>query len=272
MEYDATTLLRAFGLTLGAGLATGLGAAIAFVANRQNTRLLSIGLSFSAGVMLVVSFVEILPKGAERIAGKLGEPMGGWVAWLAFFIGMAVIAIIDRLVPSQENPHEVRELSELEQLQKKPDPAKLHRLGIVAALAIGIHNFPEGMATFLAGLEDPKIGISIAIAVALHNIPEGVSVAVPIYYATGSRAKAFRLSMLSGLAEPVGAALGFLVLAPFLTPPVAGALFCAVAGVMVFVSLDELLPTARVYAQGHDTVYGMLAGMAVMAASLQLAK
>ncbi|WP_372808681.1 zinc transporter ZupT, partial [Pontiella sp.] len=153
---------------------------------------------------------------------------------------------------------------------------KLMRMGLFTALAIAIHNFPEGLATFLAALEDPSLGIPIAIAIALHNIPEGISVSVPIFYATGNRRKAFVYSFLSGLAEPVGAIIAYLLLHLFvgeggvIPPQVMGILFGGVAGIMVYISVDELLPTSRAYGKGHDSLLGLVAGMVVMAISLLL--
>lgn len=141
-------------------------------------------------------------------------------------------------------------------------------MGMFSALAIGIHNFPEGLATFTSALQDPTLGISIAVAIAIHNIPEGIAVSVPLYYATGSKKKAFKWSFLSGLAEPVGATIGFLILMPFMSDVVFGVLFASVAGIMVFISLDELLPTAEKYGEHHLAIYGLIAGMAVMALSL----
>lgn len=268
----------AFGLTLFAGLATGIGSAIAFFARRTNYRLLAISLAFSAGVMLYVSFLEIMPKAQAALAQSHSERMAGWLAALAFFGGMALIGLIDYFVPGAENPHEVRAVSEVEQMRHEiaehhghsGHTGKLLRMGILAAVAIAIHNFPEGLATFLSALEDPAVGLAIAIAVALHNIPEGVSVAVPIFYATGRRKAAFGWSLLSGLAEPLGAAVGYLVLRPYLTSSVMGVLFGAVAGIMVYISLDELLPTSRAFGKGHDSLYGLLAGMGTMALSLLL--
>jgi ZIP family zinc transporter len=154
--------------------------------------------------------------------------------------------------------------------KKLPDPGKLKRMGVLTALAIAIHNFPEGLATFSSALADPALGISIAVAIAIHNIPEGIAVSVPMYFATGSRAKAFWLSFSSGLAEPLGAVVGYFLLMPFFSELTFGLLFAAVAGIMVFISLDELLPTAREYDLGHKSVYAMVAGMMVMAASLLL--
>ncbi len=260
-------VLFAFALTALAGLSTGIGSAIALFVKRTNKRFLSLSLGLSAGVMLYVSFVEILAKARESLSAALGEEPGTWVAVGTFFGGLIVAALIDRLIPAVHNPHEARPV---EALQRKPDQKKLARMGLLTAIAIAIHNFPEGLATFGAALTDPTIGLSIAIAVAIHNIPEGISVSVPIYYATGSRKKAFWLSALSGLSEPVGALVGYGVLRAFFSDAVMGALFGLVAGIMVFISLDELFPTAREYGEGPLAIYGVVAGMAIMALSLLL--
>jgi len=273
---DTNTVLLAFGLTLFAGLATGIGSALAFFARTTNTRFLSLSLGFSAGVMLYVSFVEIFFKAKTELIGSLGEVTGTWVTVGSFFAGIALIGIIDKLVPNYENPHELHSIEEMDQgLKNLPqneahDFGKLRRMGLFTALAIGIHNFPEGLATFTATLTDPNLGIAIAVAVAIHNIPEGIAVSVPIYYATGSRLKAFKLSFLSGLSEPVGALVGYLLLMPFFSPMVFGILFASVAGIMVFISLDELLPSAEEFGEHHLTIIGVIAGMAVMALSLLL--
>jgi len=266
---ESQTVVFAFGLTVFAGLATGVGSALAFFAKRTNARFLSVSLGFSAGVMIYISFVEILMKGRVALAAAWGDRAGSWATAIAFFGGMAVIALIDKLVPSYENPHEPHRIEEMGIAAGDPvRQGKLMRMGVMSALAIGIHNFPEGLATFAAALSDPRVGVSIAVAIGLHNIPEGIAVSVPIYYATGSRRKAFVHSFLSGLAEPLGAALGYLLLMPFFTEALLGLLFAAVAGVMVFISLDELLPTAREYGEHHLAVYGLVSGMAVMAVSL----
>lgn len=259
----------AFAFTLFAGLATGIGSLVALLAKRTNTRFLAASLGFSAGVMIYVSFVEILRKAQSSLAEVLGPRAGAWAAVGAFFAGIAFIAIVDRLVPEAGNPHEVKGPEDM--VAGSPLPrAALLRMGLLSALAIGIHNFPEGMATFVATLQDPKLGLPIAVAIAIHNIPEGIAVSVPVYYATGSRRKAFTYSFLSGLAEPVGALLGFLLLQRFLDGAASGLLFGAVAGIMVFISLDELLPTAQRYGEHHVAIYGLLAGMGVMALSLLL--
>lgn len=269
MTYDLNTILFAFLLTLFAGLATGVGSTIAFFAKRTNTKFLTVSLGFSAGVMIYVSFVEIFVKGREVLVESMGERQGWWVAVLAFFAGIALIGIIDRLIPSQENPHEARKIEGGEEEERS---GRLLRMGTMTAVAIGIHNFPEGLATFTAALADPNIGIAIAVAVAIHNIPEGIAVSVPIYYATGSKRKAFKLSFLSGLAEPVGALVGYLILMPLMTETLMGILFAFVAGIMVFISLDELLPAAEKYGEHHLSIYGLVSGMGVMALSLLLFK
>ena len=263
------TVLIAFGLTIFAGLSTGIGSALAFFAKQTNTKFLSVSLGFSAGVMIYVSFVEIIAKARDSMIESLGEVPGSWLTVVAFFGGILVIGIIDKIVPSFENPHEVRRIEEMEDAEASKKQ-KLLRMGLFSALAIAIHNFPEGLATFTAALTDPSLGIAIAVAVAIHNIPEGIAVSVPIYYSTGSNRKAFCYSFLSGLAEPVGALIGFLILMPFMSPAVFGVLFAAVAGIMVFISLDELMPTAREYGEHHLSIYGLVMGMAVMAVSLLL--
>ena len=275
---DWSTVGFAFGLTLFAGLATGIGSAIAFFAKRTNTGFLSLALGFSAGVMIYVSFVEIIFKARTVLVEDLGNTAGYWVTTAAFFGGILFIAVIDKLIPSVENPHEMHKLEEIEEFDKLGENAavqlqkskKLMRMGTFTALAIAIHNFPEGLATFTAALSNPSLGIAIAVAIAIHNIPEGIAVSVPVYYATGSKKKAFWLSFLSGLAEPVGAFVGYLILIPFMGPMVFGILFASVAGIMVFISLDELLPAAEEYGEHHLSIYGLIAGMAVMAISLLL--
>jgi ZIP family zinc transporter len=269
MEYDFSSIAFAFGLTLFAGLSTGIGSAIAFFAKQTNTRFLSLSLGFSAGVMIYVSFMEIMVKARETLVAEMGMREGSWITVLSFFAGVLFIGIIDKLVPSVENPHEIKMVEDMENASAHKNK-KLMRMGLFTALAIAIHNFPEGLATFTAALNDPSIGIAIAIAIAIHNIPEGIAVSVPVYYATNNKRKAFRLSFLSGLAEPIGALVGYLILLPFMNPLVFGVLFAGVAGIMVFISLDELLPSAREYGEHHLSIYGLMGGMVVMAISLLL--
>jgi ZIP family zinc transporter len=267
---ESQKVLIAFGLTVLAGLSTGLGSALAFFAKRTNTKLLSVALGFSAGVMIYVSFVELFPNAKDSLVAELGRVTGYWITVLAFFGGIVFIAIIDKLVPSFENPHEAHRAEEMDVPELAAKFRKLYRMGLFTALAIGIHNFPEGLATFVSALKDTRLGIAIAVAIAIHNIPEGIAVSIPIYYATGSRRRAFVYSFLSGVAEPVGALIGYAILFAFLNNVVFGVLFASVAGIMVFISLDELLPTAREYGEAHLSAYGLVAGMMVMALSLLL--
>ncbi|MGP7818481.1 zinc transporter ZupT [Niallia sp. 01092] len=264
-------LLFAFGLTLFAGLATGIGSMLSFFTSTTNTKFLSWTLGFSAGVMIYVSMIEIFVKAKVALVDSLGNQLGNWLTVGGFFAGMLLIALIDKFVPEQTNPHEPKKIEDINTLSvvEKQDHSLL-KMGMFTALAIAIHNFPEGIATFTAALEDPGLGIAIAVAIAIHNIPEGIAVAVPIFFATGDRKKAFKLSFLSGLAEPIGAIVAFLILMPFLNDVMFGLIFAAVAGIMVFISLDELLPAAKKYDEGHLSIYGLIAGMAVMAVSLLL--
>lgn len=256
-------------LTLIAGLSTGIGSLIALLSKHTNRKFLSFSLGLSAGVMIYVSFMDIMPKAITAIVRGGGQDKTAQlIATVAFFGGMLLIALIDRLVPSVENPHEMRSV---ESMDLAPDHRqRLMRMGVVTALVIGIHNFPEGIATFMAALSDPDIGLAIAGAIAIHNIPEGIAVAIPVYYATCSRKKAFKWSLLSGLSEPIGALVGYAILRPFLSDTVFGAIFAAVAGIMVFISLDELLPAAREWGKPHLAIWGLILGMAIMAASIIL--
>ncbi|MDI9467073.1 MAG: zinc transporter ZupT [Bacillota bacterium] len=259
----------AFALTMLAGLSTGIGGLIALFAKRRNTSFLSFILGFSAGVMIYISMVEIFAE-ARLAAVNVWGSWGMWAATGAFFAGMMLIAVIDMLVPSYENPHEPRALETISENNVNTGNTRLLRLGMMAAVAIAIHNFPEGIAAFISVLHDPSVGIIIAIAIAIHNIPEGIAVAVPVYYATGNSGKAFKYSFLSGLSEPLGALIGYLILLPFISEGLFALVFASVAGIMVFISLDELLPAAREYGAAHHSVYGIIVGMMVMAASLLL--
>ncbi len=266
--FTQSEILLAFSLTALAGLATGVGSAIAFFSSRSNNNFLCASLGFSAGVMVYVSFVEILAKAKENLIAATDPIAGNWLTVTGFFAGFALIMIIDLLVPEVENPHHIHSV---EEMKKGPTNEKrLLRMGLFTASAIAIHNFPEGLATFAAALHDPTLGIPIAAAIAVHNIPEGISVSVPIFFATGSRKKAFWYSFLSGVSEPVGAIIGFTLLRFLFSEQVFGFVFASVAGIMVYVSLDELLPAAREYGKGHLAILGFATGMAVMALSLLL--
>ena len=221
--------------------------------------------------MIYISFMELLfnsRQGLEIITGSARQ--GNLIAALAFFGGIFLAGLIDRFIPEAENPHGLHSVEEIGGVPNPDHTHRLKRMGMVTALAIAVHNFPEGIATFVSALDSAKVGVAVAAAVAIHNIPEGIAVSVPIYFSTGSRKKAFWYSFVSGLAEPVGALFAYLLLMPFLTPIVMECTFAVVAGIMVYISLDELLPAAHQYGHSHLAIYGLVAGMAVMALSLIL--
>ncbi len=244
-------------LTLIAGLATGIGSLISLFARKTNTTFLSLALGFSAGVMIYVSLVEIYAKANSSLTIATNNYIGSWIAAGGFFFGIILIGIIDKFMPKIK-----------EEKNNKNNKKALLRMGTFTAIAIAIHNFPEGLATFISAIEDPSLGVAIAVAIAIHNIPEGIAVSVPIYYATGSRKKAFKYSFLSGIVEPIGAIIGYLILLPIMNDIVFGFIFASVAGIMVFISIDELLPSARKYGKHWMVTYGMVLGMAIMALSL----
>lgn len=273
-DITLNTFLLAFMLTLFAGLSTSIGAVLAFFSKDKNYTVLSIGMGFSAGVMIYVSFVEILNKSKLSFTQLYSnEVLGESLALLAFFGGIALSALIDRLIPEDVNPHETKSNSQLLELKPENESSLLNhsalkRTGIFTALAIGIHNFPEGFATFMSALDDFTVGATIAFAIAIHNIPEGMAVSLPIYHATGNKKSAFLYATLSGLAEPIGAIVGFFLLLPFMGEATLGITFGVVAGIMIYISFDELLPAARVYGNAHTTIGGITLGMFVMAISL----
>ncbi len=253
MEQNVTAALL---FSLIAGLSTSIGSLMVFLTKKRSTRFLSFSLGFSAGVMILISAADLLPESAASIRPSLGETGAGLLAVTALAIGILIAAAMDRVIP--------------EQPQHFPDRSGILRVGIVSAAAIVLHNIPEGIATFMAGYHSVSLGLPIALAVALHNIPEGIAVAVPVYYGTGSRGKAFLCAALSGLSEPFGALLCYLILAPFLTDTMLGVVFGAVAGIMLYISFSELLPASRRDGHTRVSLAGVLCGMGVMFFGLQL--
>lgn len=262
----------AFLVTLGAGLSTGVGAAISIFGRSQSDGFIAVALGFSAGVMIYVSFVEIVPKALDYLAGT--DPAGGALNLsVAFLGGLLLMALLYRFLPDlpMHTAQQRQKVQRAVQTELPIEPTqKLFRAGLLVALAVTIHNFPEGIATFFLTLDDPMVGISVATAIAIHNVPEGIAVAIPMYLAVRRKSWAFGLGVLSGLAEPLGAAIGYLVLAPYITDQLLGTLFAAVAGIMVYIALDSLLPAAREFHKGQLAIYGVIAGMAVMALSIVL--
>ena len=261
------------GLTTIAGLATGIGGLLAFFSRpgKDNGRFLSASLGFSGGVMVFISLAELMPEARHALVGEYGSPHGGLLAMLALAAGMVITAVIDKMIPEVENPHHVRSEEEFNHAgdASEDERRKLGRSGLMFALAIGIHNFPEGLATFAGGLSGMDVALPLTCAIALHNIPEGIAIEVPIFYATGNRKKAFMYSLFSGLAEPVGALIGFLILMPFLSATLLAVLFAIVAGIMIYITFDELLPMAETYGQHHIVLAGLLLGMLGMGAVME---
>lgn len=251
-------VMYALMLTVLAGVSTGIGSITALFAKRNNTKFLSFALGFSAGVMLYVAMIEIFSKSQFYLTEAYGEVYGNFFTAASFFAGIILIAAIDIFIPSPDSKI------------KESQGESLKRMGIVTALTLGIHNFPEGMATFTSALKDPALGITIAVAIAIHNIPEGIATSLPIYFSGGSRKKAFGISFLSGMTEPIGAVIGYLLLRPFFNDSTFGIIFGMIAGIMVFISLEELLPMAHEYEKSKITITGVILGMAVMALSLLL--
>ncbi len=273
-----TGILGATILTLIAGSATGIGGALVLFKKKISSNFLAGALGLSAGVMIFISLAELFPE-AQAMITATGMPHGKIFVLLAFFVGMGIITLIDFAVPDYENPHEASGLSldtrtaAVGVLEQAGNEKALHRLGLMSALAIAIHNFPEGIATFIGALNDPEMGAGITFAIAIHNIPEGIAVAIPIYYATKSKGKALLYATLSGLSEPVGALLCWGIAAIFgieLTggSPAFPLVLAAVAGIMIYISLDELLPTAEKYGKHHIAIAGVIGGMAIMGISL----
>ncbi|MDN5569960.1 MAG: zinc transporter ZupT [Propionibacteriaceae bacterium] len=265
-------MFLALTVSLLAGLATSIGGALVLSGRALQRSGLAVMLAFAAGAMLVVSFIQAMPLGLSSLTESFSQRSAQLIGWGAFFVGIALVLAIDRFLPEQLNPNETagRE-AEVSTPDEQRHTASLLRSGLLVAAVLALHNFPEGMATFFATYADPSVGLPLAVAIAIHNVPEGIAVAAPVYAATRSRRQAFWWATASGLTEPVGGLVGAALLTWVVPPALFGIAFALVAGMMVFLALDELLPGSWRYATDkHQTVYGMLAGMAVVAASLVL--
>lgn len=265
LDTSLENILFAFSLTLFAGLSTSVGGLLAFFPKKMTEKFLSMSLGFSAGVMIYLSFIEILVGAEESLIEVYSEQQGRFITMLSFFGGMLLIFLISHFITIEPKKSKETKLSSKDQIRDD-----LMRTGLLSALAIAIHNFPEGITTFIVALNDRTLGIGMAIAIAIHNIPEGIAVSVPIYYATKSKKKAFMYSFISGLAEPLGAIVGFLFLLPILTPTLLGIIYAMIAGIMIYISFEELIPTAMKYGGSQTVTIGIIAGMFIMALSLVL--
>lgn len=270
MEFINEGVITAFLVCVAAAMATVIGGAAVLFMKKSNPRFLAFGLAFAGGAMVYISLIEIFGKSLSAFSQVYQDHAAYALTTFSFFAGVAALMALDRLIP---NPHGGISFTENDPHghgHAHHHSPSVKRLGVLTALAITAHNFPEGIATFFATLDDPVVGAPLAVAIAIHNIPEGVSIAIPIYFATGSKKAAIIATFLSALAEPVGAAIGYAILMPFLSDTVYAVTFGMIAGAMVFLSLDELLPTAKRYSSGHETTYGMVLGMMALAASLVL--
>lgn len=245
--------LRALLLSFIAGMSTLLGAFILFTMKEKNEKLVSMALGFSGGVMISVSFTHLLPHAHELLESAYGEKIGLLLQTIFLLIGVVIAGGLDRFVPHintgscEEYKHQ-----------------NLFRVGFISTLAIGLHNFPEGVATFMAGYNDLSLGISVALAITLHNIPEGISVAMPIYCATGSKKKAFKYTFLSGIVEPIGALLTYFVLRPYINNFTLGAIFALISGIMLYIAIEELIPSSRQYKYIRTAITSTFIGIIMM--------
>ena len=251
-------------ITLLAGLATAIGGGIAFMVKKDNLNALSVGLGFSAGVMIFLSFNDIIPEAKELLAINFPHKFE-WLALIGFVLGILVAILIDYFLPDHIDPDELLE----------PDAPckhthKIKRAGLLTAIAICVHNFPEGMATFLTTTQNFTMGLSVAMAIAIHNIPEGIAVALPIYHVTGKKRYAMLYAALSGITEPIGALIGMALFSILLPQLLVGILLAAVAGIMIYLSFDTLLPLAREYGNWHLSMIGIVSGILFIWISLIL--
>ena len=258
MNISTNNIVIAFVLSMIAGLSTALGGSIGLFAKKNNTKFLSVMLGFSAGVMIFISFIEILDESMKLLILSFDKKSGSLLAFICFFSGMLLVHVINRLIPNDIYS------------KNKEGKRNLMRTGILTAVVVAIHNFPEGIASFITSLRSLSLAIPTVLAIALHNIPEGIAVSVPIYHATGSRERAFLYSLLSGIAEPLGALVGYIILIPFMNDVVFGILYALIAGIMVFISFDQLIPTSNEYGKHSLSIIGLITGMVFMGFSLWL--
>ena len=244
--FDSQSMISLL-LSLLAGLSTVIGAFIVFFSKSSNKKLITFALAFSAGVMITIAFTDLYPSAQETLVKQEGHLMGVLLSLLFMIIGVLIAFLIDHFIPEGD--------------KKGGD---LYRVGFVSMIAIMLHNFPEGIATFVSGYQSTTLGIYIAMAIALHNIPEGISIAMPIYYSTNSKSKAFKYTFISGIAEPVGAFLAFLFLKPFINEIILAVIFALVAGIMLYIAFQELIPEARAYGYNKLYIFSLILGICII--------
>ena len=251
-------------ITLFAGLATTIGGGIAFILKKNDLKALSVGLGFSAGVMIFLSFTDMLPE-ADKLLSTNFPNNHEWLTYLGFIIGLVLAIAIDYFLPDHIDEEDV-----LHPDAPSHRDYKIKRAGLFTAIAICVHNFPEGMATFFTTTQDIVLGLSVGLAIAIHNIPEGIAVALPMYHVTGKKRYAMLYAALSGITEPIGALVGMVLFGMFLPQVLVGMLMSAVAGIMIYISFDTLLPLAKEYGNWHRSLIGILSGILVIWISLIL--
>ncbi len=258
----------AFSLTMLAGLTTAIGGAVAFITKKNDLKVLSLGLGFSAGVMIFISLVDIIPAAQEMLKSNFPN-MFQWMVFLGFVAGLLLSVAIDYFLPDHVDTEELLH-PDAPELDNEYKHYKLKRAGMMTAIAICVHNFPEGMATFLTTTQNITLGVSVALAIAIHNIPEGIAVALPIYHVTGKKRYAMLYAALSGITEPIGALVGVFIFGLFLPQVLVGILMAAVAGIMTYISFDTLLPLAKEYGNWHLSIVGIMSGIIFIWMSLIL--
>lgn len=257
----------AFSLTVLAGLTTAIGGAIAFITKKDNLKALSLGLGFSAGVMIFISLVDIIPN-SEHLLKQNFPNAYQWLVFIGFVVGILISVAIDYFLPDHVDTEELLNPDNPESAAH--NHYKLKRAGFLTAVAICIHNFPEGMATFLTTTQNITLGASVAFAIAIHNIPEGIAVALPIYHVTGKKRYAMLYAALSGITEPIGALVGMFIFGIFVPNILVGVLMAGVAGIMTYLSFDTLLPLAKEYGNWHLSIVGIMSGILFIWLSLIL--
>jgi ZIP family zinc transporter len=268
IKMSADNILFAVGLAMLAGLSTGIGGLMVIFFRKTSPVILSVMLGFSAGIMIYVSFIELYQEALTNLCSVHGPVSGKIMTALSFFFGLTLMAFINEFIPEPNHPHHPKSMETSHGENSIREKSRLLRTGIFTALAVTIHNFPEGIASYASAMKNPMLGFSVALAIAIHNIPEGIAISIPVYYATGNKRKAFVYSLFSGLSEPLGAVIAFLVLGQIISDNLFGIIFGAVSGIMVYISLDELLPASREYGEHNLSILGLMLGMAVMAISV----
>ncbi len=274
------TYLTALILSTLAGLSTVLGGFVTFFIKENSLKFLSFGLGLSAGVMLFISLVDLYPESCEMIKNQMGENYL-FLTVIFFAIGILTAVLIDYFIPDHlQSQMFTKQLGANEKHEDSTDCkedenavisiGKIKKAGILTAIVVAVHNLPEGLATFFLTAQNIMLGIGIVIAIAIHNIPEGMAISIPVYQATHSKRKAFLYSFLSGMAEPVGGVIGFVIIKTLFPTLCVGILFSMVAGIMTYISLDTLLPLSKDYDTGHYSISGVVLGLLIMGFALVL--